>query len=144
MSSTLIDIAACLARLVAQNPAGFFNTLDTAYDMNPIEDDSELPACFIYPGYVDADPIGDGSTHQKLHHTLILDVLCDVADIQDAVGHLRSIFIGWEMDQYHGPFVLAFPGHMQGQACGPIDLRGGVIHWQERYQNSTHTRRVHN
>lgn len=142
--STTLDLAACITRLTAQNPGGFFQTIDTAYDMNPIESDSELPAVYIYPGYIDANPVGSGSTFQKLHDTLILDLLCPVEDLRDGVGHLRSIFLGWEMDAEHGPFVLAWTGHLQGQACGPMDLQGGVIHWQERYQNSTHTQRIHN
>lgn len=144
MSSTVIDTAACLSRLQAANPGGFFKTIDTAFDMNPIEDAGDLPAVYLYPGYVDANPVGDGAVRQKLHHTLIVDVLCDVADLSTAVYHLRDIFLAWEMDENHGPMVLAFTGHLAGQACGPVDLKGGVIHWQERYQCSTHTKLIHN
>lgn len=145
MSTTIIDFDACLARLRTNNPNGdYFKTLETALDMNPIEDDSEMPAVFIYPGWVDADPMSSGAVRQRVNQTLVLDLICNVDDVRTAVGHLRSIMLGWEMDENHAPFTLADRGYMQNQACGPVDLKGGVIHWQERYLNKTHTKLIHN
>lgn len=144
MTDTILDMAACLARITTNDTEGWFKTAQTAFDMNPLEDTAEMPAVFIYPGYVDADPIGDGAVRQRVHDTLILDVICNVDDLRTAVEKLRSWFLGWEMGEEYGPFRLAFTGHMQGQACGPMELKGGVIHWQERYQNNHHTRLIHN
>lgn len=142
--STLIDYDAIVARVVAQNPAGFFKTISTAFDMDPMEDATEMPAVFMYPGFVDADPMGDGATHQRINNTIVIDVICKIADLRTAVSHLRSILLGWEMDSQTGPLQLAAKGYMQNQACGPIGLQGGVVHWQERYLNCTHTKRIHN
>ena len=142
--STLIDYDACVARLTAANPGGFFKVIETAFDIEPLESTQEMPAVFMYPGFVDADPMGDGSTFQRVNNTLVVDLICVIEDLRTAVGYLRDCFIGWEMDNETAPFALAAKGYMQNQACGPLDLRGGIVHWQERYLNSTHTKRIHN
>lgn len=141
--STVIDLDACIARLVAGD-GGFFNTIDTALDMNPMEDLGDTPAAYLYPGWLAADPMGDGSSRQRVHNTLVIDILCRSADISQAITLVRDTFLGWEMDGEHAPFKIAYDGYQQNQACGPVDLKGGVMHWQERYQNSTHTKRIHN
>lgn len=144
MSSTVIDFEACRTQLANNNTGGFFKVIATAEDIDPVERDTELPAAYVYPGFIDADPIGDGAVRQQLHNTIHWDIVCPVDDLREAVSILRAAFLGWEMDGYHGPFRLASTGYLQSQAAGPMDLMGGVIRWQERYQNSTHTRVIHN
>ena len=143
--STILDFDAIQARLAADvDCSGFFAEMAPAWEMNPLEDSGDMPALYFYPGYIDADPLGDGSVRQLINNTVVFDVICKVTDLNTAVGHLRDAMLGWEMDQYHGPFQLAAKGYMQNQACGVVDIRGGVIHWQERYLNTTHTKLIHN
>ena len=144
MASTVLDLDAIVARLVAQNPGGLFKTVNTSIDMNPAEDDGELPALYIYPGWLEAKAVAGGSARQEIINTLVVDILCKVTDWQAVVLAVRDILIGWEMDELHSPFKLAAEGYMQNQAAGPIDIKGGVLHWQERYQNSTHSKLIHN
>ena len=144
MPSTVIDFDACVSRLQTLNPGGFFKTIGSPVQMDPLEDDSEAPAAYLYPGYIDAEPMGEGNARQKINNTLVVDIVCKVADLRTAVQHARDVFIGWEMDPYHSPFTIAATGYQQNQACGPMDIRAGMIHWQERYQNTTHTKLVYN
>ena len=143
--STLLDFDAIKARLEADvDVSSFFMTIDTAYDMNPLEDAINMPGVFFYPGYIDAGVLGDGAVRQQLNNTVVFDIVCKVGDLNTAVGHLRDAMLGWEMDENHGPFQLAAKGYMQNQACGPLDLKGGIIHWQERYLNTSWTKLIHN
>lgn len=141
-ASTVIDWDVVIARILDQDTDGFFLTVESAKDQNPPEDIGAMPAIFLVPGIADADPLADGASLQRVHPSIEANIVCSADDLQEAIALLQDILLGWEMDSAHGPFRLATTGYLQSQASLPEKLHGGVMWWKERYQNTTHTKRI--
>lgn len=140
----ILDWDACLAKIQAEDVGNFFKTIELAFDMNPLEDLSKAPAVYLYAGYQDTMPPGSGASKQLFYHTLVCDLICRHEDLNQAVTIVRNALVGWEIDANHGPFAQAHTGYQQNQAAGPMDIKGGIIWWQDRLQCSTHGPRIFN
>lgn len=110
------------------NVAGFA-AITHAKDQAPVDvAGTDLPLLGIFPG--DDSTAEDGTDYlesKMLTSTLLVHLVCPIEDWETLRATVRTAAIGWSAGAVYTDLAL-----VSGQI---LQLKGGVIWWEERYAN---------
>lgn len=120
-------IDAFIAHLQANTAS--FATITHAKDQQPIDDiAAELPLIGVFPG--DDQTSEDGAEYlvsKMLNSIIQVHLVCPIENWESLKTELRTAAIGWSAGGEYTDLALVGGNILQ--------LKGGVIWWQERYAN---------